>query len=236
MEEEALFGIDAAEELPVAVQRRIHHAISRTHRKSLQSLAEFARIEDREHHKLVEVRTVTLDARPFAYDRVSAVTTYNVIGLQEFVRAVPCFMNDADADTGFILRDILGGPAEPRIDQWQACHPPAQDGFETILWQAIVPLEVIVVEDFAALKIVPVVAHQAPIGDDACGRHLWRQQTLCAHLVHAAPEIEMLECALCQVLALRMLCILPAARSARTIRRAGRDQWQARRPLGLRRQ
>ena len=74
--------------------------------------------------------------------------------------------------------------------------------FETILRQPIVLLEVVVAEDLAALRSVPVVAHQAPVGDDTGGRHLGRQQALRAHLVDAAPEIEVLERALCQVLAL----------------------------------
>ena len=171
--------------------------------KSLHALVEFARMEHRQHHELVEVRTVALDARPLAHDRTSAIAADDVIGLDVLNRTVAGLMDDADANAGCVLRDILGGPAKPRIDQRQACHPAAQDAFEAVLRQAIVFLEVIVAEDFAALEVVPVVAHQAAISDNARRRDFRRQHSLRAHLVDAAPEIEMLERALRQVLALR---------------------------------
>ena len=44
-------------------------------------------MKDREHHELVEVGAVTLDAGLLAHDRVAAVATDNIVGLQEFVRA-----------------------------------------------------------------------------------------------------------------------------------------------------
>src|SRR5262249_60264178 len=73
MEEPALAHIDPSEELPVAFQIRVHHAIGGAGRKTRELLVELARAEQGEHHELVEIRAAALDADLLANGGMAAV-------------------------------------------------------------------------------------------------------------------------------------------------------------------
>ena len=50
MKEPALADVDAAEELPIAVEIGMHHAIDRALRKALEPFVQFARAEHHQRH------------------------------------------------------------------------------------------------------------------------------------------------------------------------------------------
>ena len=89
VEEEALADIDAAEELPVALEVRMHRPVDRLRRKALaELLVQLARAEHDQHHELVEVVAAPRNADLLAHDRMAAVAADDVVGLQHLARAV----------------------------------------------------------------------------------------------------------------------------------------------------
>ena len=104
MEEEALADVDPAEELPVAVQVRVHRPVGRLRRKALaELLVQLARAEHDQHHELVEVVAAARNADLLAHDGMAAVAADDVIGLQHLARAV---LGDGDARAARVLLDL----------------------------------------------------------------------------------------------------------------------------------
>src|SRR5690606_33219060 len=73
VEEPALADVDASEELPVALEVRVEHAIGGAFRKALEAFVKAAGTEDGEDHAAAEVCTAHLDAQAFADHRSGAV-------------------------------------------------------------------------------------------------------------------------------------------------------------------
>ena len=156
VEEEALADVDAAEELPVAVEVRMHRAIDRLRRKALaELLVQFARAQHDQHHELIEVVAAARNADLLAHDGMAAVAADHVVGLQHLARAV---LGDGDARAAGVLLDLGGGPAEPALDVRQGRHLGAQHLFHLVLRQPVVLLEVVVVDQLAARRREPVFA------------------------------------------------------------------------------
>ena len=171
-------------------------------RKALgEAGGQFRRLEHREHHQLVEIGAVALDARLLAHQRVAAIAADQIIGFERLRRAVARLVGGRDAHAVGVLRYLRRQPAEPGLRQRQRRQLPPQHAFEKILRDAVVLLRIILSDRFPPGEGVPMVAHQIAIGGDARGRHMRRQQAARAQFVDAAPEIEALARALRQVLA-----------------------------------
>ena len=118
VEEEALADVDPAEELPVAVEIRVHGAIDRLRRKALAELVvQLARAQHDQHHELIEVVAAARNADLLAHDGMAAVAADQIIALQHLARAIP---GDGDARAVRVLLDLGGGPAEAALDVRQA--------------------------------------------------------------------------------------------------------------------
>ena len=89
VEEEALADVDAAEELPVAVEVRMQHAIGRALGKALEPLVQLARAEHGQHHELVEVGAAARDADLLAHQRMAAVAADHIVGLEHLASRRP---------------------------------------------------------------------------------------------------------------------------------------------------
>ncbi len=200
VEEPALLGIDAAEELPVALEVGMHHAISGSRRKALELLVELARPKECQHHELVEIRAGTLDADLLTDGGMAAVAAHDVIGRDGLA---PRLLHDGDPRFARVLFDRFRRPAVTARDIGKLGHALAQHLLGLILRQPLVVLEVVGVDDLAQRRRVPVVAGEALIRDDAVHRIVGRQHARGAQLVRDAPEIEMLDRALGEVLPLR---------------------------------
>ena len=169
MEEPALADVDAAEELPVAFQVRVHHAIGGARRKALEPFVQLARAEHGQHHELVEIGAAALDADLLAHDGMAAVAADDVVRLQDLSSGA-AFLGDGDAHAAVVLLDRFRRPAEAALDVGQLRHPRPQHLFRLVLRQPLVVLEVIGVDDLAPRRRVPVLAHQVAVGGDAADR------------------------------------------------------------------
>ena len=79
MEKEPLAHVDAAEELPVALELGLHDPVGRGRREALEELVQLPRAEDRQHHALVEVAPATVDAHALPHQRLAAITAHDVL-------------------------------------------------------------------------------------------------------------------------------------------------------------
>src|SRR5262245_42255664 len=159
-------------------------------------------MEHREHHELVEIGALTGDTRLFAHHGVCTIAPNHVIRFERLARAVSRLVDHAESDSPLVMFDHVCCPAESHLNARQACHALSQYVLETVLRHAIVLLKIILPDDLAALKAVPMLVRQAAIGDDTGSRHFGRQEALSTHLLDATPEIEVLESPLRQVLSL----------------------------------
>src|SRR5262245_24942287 len=97
MEEESLADIDATEELPIPVERRVHDAIGRALGKALQSFVKLARAENDKHHHLVEIGSAALDPDLASHERVAAVAADEIVRFQHGACG-PTFLDQGDAN------------------------------------------------------------------------------------------------------------------------------------------
>ena len=201
VEEEPLADIDAAEELPVTLEVRVQHAVSRARRKALQCLVELARPEHDQHHQLVEIGAAARDAAGLADHRSAAVATHGVVRSERrgLLRRLVCDRHTHAVGT---LRYVGRLPAEPRLDRRQRRQFCPQHLLHPVLRHAVVVLEVIGPHQFASARRVPVIARQIAIGRDLANRRIGRHDARAPQFVDDAPRIEMLERALRQVLPL----------------------------------
>ena len=193
------------------------------------------RAEHGEHHQLVEFGAAARDAHAVADDGLAAVAADDVVGLDDLA-AGAVLGRDLDRDAVGGLGDAAGGPAEALRDIRQAVHAGAQHLFHLVLRQPLVLLEEILGDDLAARGRVPVGAQQMAVGRELADRIARRHHAGGAQFVGDAPEMEVLQRALGQVLALR-----DVRQSRRGARRSGRrcrgarDRRRGRRRPGRRR-
>ena len=215
MEEEALADVDPAEELPVAVEIRVHGAIDRLRRKALAELVvQLARAHHDQHHELIEVVAAARNADLFAHDGMAAVAADQIIALQHLACAIP---GDGDARAARVLLDLGGGPAEAALDVRQGRHLGPQHLFHLVLRQPVVLLEVVVVDQLAARGREPIFPVQVAIAGDLADREAGRQEPRRAQLIDDAHEVEMLERAMGEVLPLGNAAELGAAFHQRAV-------------------
>jgi hypothetical protein len=160
---------------------------------------QLARAEHDQHHELVEVVAAARNADLLAHDRMPAVAADNVICLQNLGLTV---FRDSHARAAGVLLNLRGGPAESRLDARLRRHLGAQHLLHLVLRQPVVLLEVIVVHQLAAGRCKPIRSVQVAIAGDLADREARRQETRRAQLIDDAHEIEMLERAVGEVLAL----------------------------------
>ena len=115
---------------------------------------------------------------------------------------------DRDAHARVVLLDALGGPAETALDIRERRHLAPQHLLHLVLRQPVVLLEVVGAHELAPGRRVPVLAHQRFVGGDLADRIAGRHDARGAQLVDDAPEVEMLERALGEVLTLGEFCSL----------------------------
>src|SRR5437764_115523 len=108
-----------------------------------------------------------------------------------------------DLDMIALLLDRFGGPAEPDLDIVEFFKPCAQDVFSLILRQTLVVLEIIRIDDLAQRRRRPIFIVQIAVSDDPAHGVIGRQDACGAQRVHNAPEIEVLDRTLCEILPLR---------------------------------
>ena len=202
MEEPAFADVDAAEELPVAVQVRVHDAIGRARRKFFQRLVQVAGAEHQQHHELVEVGATALDADLIAHQRAWAVAADRITGFQSFSTAPAVVLLDRDANAVLVLLDRCRGPAEIRCNTRQLVHLGAQHLLGLVLRQSLVGLRVEGADHLAAGRRMPIVAAQASEERHLADRKAFRSGAGGADFVDHAPELEVLHRALGEVLAL----------------------------------
>ena len=178
----------------------MHGAIDRLRRKALAELVvQFARAQHDQHHELVEVVAAAGNADLLAHDGMAAVAADDVIALQHLGRAI---LGDGDARTGRVLLDLGRRPAEPALDLRQGRHLRPQHLFHLVLRQPVVLLEVIVVDQLAARRREPILPVQVAMAGDLADREARRQEARGAQLIDDAHEVEVLERAVGEVLAL----------------------------------
>src|SRR5262249_39463929 len=104
VKEKSLADVDAAEELTIALQIRVHGAIGGARGKPLQSLVELARSEHGEYHELVEIGAAALDAELTADGGVVPVAPHHVLRFED-VSPAAGFLDDGDTCAFVILLD-----------------------------------------------------------------------------------------------------------------------------------
>src|SRR5262245_13079509 len=133
VEEPALADVDAAEELPVALELRRQHPVGRAYREATaERLVQLARAKYGEHHELVVVVAAPLDADLLAHDGMAAVAADRVVALQHLPTR-PAFLRNGYADAVRVLGDRRGGPAKPGLDSRQLRHASAQHALHLVL-------------------------------------------------------------------------------------------------------
>ena len=176
---------------------------------------QLAGTEHHQHHQFVEHGAAAGDAGLFAHQRARAIATDDVVG-GKFFAAGSALFGDGDAHAVGVLRDGRCRPALPHIDIANRRQFRRQHRFHAVLRQAVIVLEVIRPHDFATGRGLPILAREIAVGRDLADRKAGRQQARAAQLVGDAEEIEMLERALGEVLALGDEVALGAAFHQRT--------------------
>ena len=234
VEEPALADVDAAEELPVALQVRVQHAVGRALGEALEAFVQLARAEHGQHHALVEVGAAALDAELLAHQRAAAVAADDVVGLE-----------DLRAGAAFARRSVTRTPSSScsivcAVQPNSGCH-----GRQRRPLRSAAPLRC---GTAAAVRCpgsstartssrprrrVPVLAHQVAVGGDAADRIARRHDARGAQLVDDAPEVEVLERALGRFWPLGIRCGRRGALDQRAgDRRAGPSSTASATPTG----
>ena len=199
MEEKPLADVDPAEELPIALQVRMHGAVGGARRKAIERIMELARAEHRQHHELVEIRSAALDPELATDGGVAPVATHDIVRLQGLPSAA-VDLDNCDARAAVVLFDRLRRPPEPALDIGKSRHPRAQDTFGDVLGQPFVVLGIVGIDDLPERRRVPELAHQVAVRGDTVHGKFGRQEARGAQLVRDAPGIEVLHRALRQPL------------------------------------
>ena len=183
---------------------------------------QLARLEHCQEHLLLEVLAARRDARRLAHHRASAVAAHDVVGFERAALsaraegrtlsrgepaprvavALSARLGDLDARAVLVLLDALHVPAEERRDVRESGEFRAQDGLRAVLRQAFVLLVVERLHRLASGRRVPVVAHQVLVRRDAADGVVVRHDAGRTQFVHDAPEVEVLQRALAEVLSL----------------------------------
>src|SRR5581483_8929935 len=75
VKEKAFADVDPTEELPVAVELRLHHPVRGGGWESVEKFVQFLRAEHRQHHALLEVPPAAIDAHALAHQRLATVAS-----------------------------------------------------------------------------------------------------------------------------------------------------------------
>ena len=201
MEEPPLSHVDAAEELPIAPEVRMHHPIGGARGEAFETLVKLARTKHHEHHELVEIRPAACDADLVAHDGAGAVAAHDIVCLQD-IRPDAGFLDDRNPYPVAVLRDRARGPPEPALDVRKLRDFVPQHAFHPVLGQPLIGLKVIGTNQLPAGRGVPVFARQAAEGGDLADRIAGRHHSGGAQFVDEAPEVKMLEGAVGEVLPL----------------------------------
>ena len=168
MEEPAAAEVDAAQELPVALELGLQHVVERLARIALQQLVQFARAEHEQHHHAVVVGAGLRQAGLLADQRAGAVAAHDIRRAQ-LTLGVALALAHRHRHPVVVLRHRLGLPAVERLDRGQLGGPLAQHRLGRVLRQPLVG-GVVVRLDQVALQPVVVVARRA-----ACRRRSVRR-------------------------------------------------------------
>ncbi len=184
------------------MQLRLHDAICGTLGEALvQLLVQFAGAEHEQRHLRVEVGAVPRDSHRLAHHRATAVAADAIGALDHLLRTVgPALHRDPHARRVLLERDRrrIVDDADVR----QLLDRGAKHLLDLILRQTLVRLRVEGANRLTPRRRVPPRRRQVAIGRelaDGIGR---RHETGRADLIDDAPELEVLERALREVLAL----------------------------------
>ena len=226
VEEPAHPHLHAAEEHPVAVQLRVHRAEGGGLREAFEVLVQVRRPEHGQAHLLVEVGPVAADAHLAPDHRPRAVAADDVVGLQDasgardglparvidvdeaLPRVPPALLCrvlrllDGDAHAALVLLDVLRRPPVEQGDVGEVGGALAQHLFGQVLGQALVGDVVVAAQLLAARRRPPVLAVQVLVGGDPADGVSLRHDARRPQLVLDAPEVEVLQGALREVLPL----------------------------------
>ncbi len=180
----------------------MQHAVGGAGGEAAQPRVQLAGAEDGQHHALAEVDAAAGDADLRPHGGVSAVTAHQVVGGQGLGLPAVGLRGDGDLHTGLILGDGGGRPAEQGRDGGALGQAAAQHLLGAVLGQPLVGLEVIVAHQLVPRREVPVLAHQVAVGRDRADGVAGWEEAGGAQLVGDAPEVEVLQSARREVLAL----------------------------------
>ena len=141
----------------------MHRPIGRARRKALEALVQLARAEHDQHHELVEVGAAARDADLLAHDRMAAVAADDVIGLQHLALGAASLAMVTRAPLRVLLDLVCAVQPNALSTFGSVRHPRAQHLFHLVLRQPVVLLEVVVVDELAPRRRVPVLAHQIAV-------------------------------------------------------------------------
>ena len=180
----------------------MHRAVGRAWGKALEALVQFARAEHRQHHELVEIGAAARDADLLAHDRMAAVAADHVVGLEHFAARRPRPRGDRDPHAR--CRPARPWSPSSRTGSRRSARSPSSPA-------APLPSGIAAAGRspgnnrggrVRGRRRVPVFAHQVAVGGDLADRIAARHEARRAQLIDDAPEIEMLERALREVLPL----------------------------------
>ena len=202
VKEPTLAYVDAAEKLPIPFQSRMQRVVGRARRKALESLMQIAGTEDTQHHELVEIRPAAGDPDLLTNDGTTAVAAHGVVGLEQVLPG-PVMLGNRNPDAVLVLRDCLRRPSEIAVHSRKPSQFLPQHRFHPVLGQPVVRLKIIWTDELSLGRSVPVGAHQIFVGHDPADGVVGRHDACGPQLVGNAPEIEVLERALREILPLR---------------------------------
>ena len=118
-------GVDAAEKPPVSRELWMQHAVRGPRGKAFQVRVQIARLENRQHHALLEIRSTGRYACPFPDHRMGAVAADDVGALDFAARAGRLF-HRRHVYAVVSQLNVGGGPAKQCGNRIQPAHPRAQ--------------------------------------------------------------------------------------------------------------
>ena len=163
---------------------------------------QLTRPEHGEDHAPAEVCTAQLDVEAFSDDGASAIATDEVITFEDLT-TVAVGLGDGQAHAVVVLLERIGRPAEESGCGGDLGEALSQDLFGEVLGQALVGGVVEAAHLLSPGRREPVLAHQRAVHGDATDGIAGRQDARSPQLLLDAPEMEVLQGARGQVLALR---------------------------------
>ena len=194
--------IDAAEELPVALQVGMQHIVEGLVGKALQQLVQAGRAEHQQHHQPVVIGQGLRNAGGLAHQRAAAVAADHIVCPQHAL-PIAVALGDRHLHAVGVLRDAGSAPAINCFDVRQLTQALPQHGLGGVLRQPFVVGEVIGPHQLALEPVIPVAAQQRAVGRHAADAVVGRDRPRRPKLRLRAPEVKVLERALGQVLTLR---------------------------------